>query len=198
MAVDAGRELLLLGILRRNPMSAYDLARTVKSHSSMYRAMARGNAYAQLAKLERDGLVLSRTAKATRGPRENKTIYRLSALGRARFDALLQVVFDDVQAPDATLEIACVLLGQLSRERARELLAKRLSLIAAQEKRLTRLLGKPEEHSGAAQLMMMHAVQRFRSEHSWLHEAIALLKSAKWQPQWISDDEATAQTRRLP
>ena len=198
MAADAGRELLLLGILRRNPMSAYDLARAVKSHSSMYRAMARGNPYAQLAKLERDGLILSRSAKAARGPHQLKTIYRLSAAGRTRFDAVLESVFDDVQVSDATLEVACVLLGQLPRERARELLARRLVVIAAQEKRLTRLLGNPEEHSGAAQLMMMHAVQRLRGESSWLRESIALLKSAKWQPQWILDDEATAQTRRLP
>ncbi len=198
MAVDAGRELLLLGMLRRTPMSAYDLARAVKSHSSLYRTMARGNPYAQLARLEDSGLIVSRNTKATRGPHEMKTVYRLSAAGRARFNAALESVFEDVQASDATLEIACVLLGQLPRDRARELLARRLALVAAQEKRLARLLGKPEERSGAAQLMMMHAHERLRGEGSWLRESIALLKNAKWQPGWVSDDEATAQTRRLP
>ena len=59
MALDAGRELLILGILRRGPLSAYDITRAVKMHGPLYRALARGNIYEQLANLEQRGMVVA-------------------------------------------------------------------------------------------------------------------------------------------
>lgn len=197
MAVDAGRELLILGILRRGALSAYDMARAVKMHGPLYRALARGNIYEQLAQLEKRSMVVARTEAAARGPRKTKTVYQLTASGRRRFDSVIAAVFTDPQIPDATFEVACVLLGQFPRERARAFLAQRLAALAAHEKRLVRLYGKPEERSGAALLAMAHATSKVQAEIAWTKTALANLRNAKWKPEWISDDEATAQSRRL-
>ena len=184
MAIDADRELLILGLLARGPMSAYDLNRAVKMHAPLYRTFGRGNLYAQLQQLNAHKLVGSDAAPATRGPRATKTMYQLSPAGRKRFDELLAAVFADIQAPDPAIEVACVLAGRLPRDSAQELLKARLALVVAQSKRLGRLLGKPEERSAGGQLSMMHTVARLRAEETWLRESIALVRNAKWQPEW--------------
>jgi DNA-binding PadR family transcriptional regulator len=193
MAIDADRELLILGLLARGPISAYELNRSVKMHAPLYRSFGRGNLYAQLQHLDARGLVESDTAPAERGPRATKAVYRLSAFGRKRFDELLTSVFNDIQVADAAIEVACVLAGRLSRGRALELMGTRLRLVAAQGKRLERLLGKPEERSAGGQLSMMHTVARLRSEEAWLRDSIALLRNPKWQPEWR--ETATAPRR---
>jgi DNA-binding PadR family transcriptional regulator len=198
MALDAGRELLILGILRRGPLSAYDITRAVKMHGSLYRALARGNIYEQLAQLEKSGAVLARTEAAARGPRKTKTVYQLTASGRRRFDSVIAAVFNDPQIPDPTLEVACVLLGQFSRERARAFLTQRLAALTAHQKRLVRLYGKPEERGGAALLAMTHATNKVEADITWTKNSLANLRNVKWKPEWVSDDEATAQSRRLP
>ena len=198
MAIEAGRELLMLGLLRRTPMSAYDLSRAVKMHGSLYRNLGRGNVYAQLAQLAQAGSISERRASASRGPSSTKTIYALTAAGRRRFDSLMTEVMSDVQISDATLEVACVLLGQLTREQAREHLVTRLDAIVAQERRLERLFGKREERSGAGELALTHAIAHLRGEIAWLRESIGLLRSAKWRPEWRADDDATGRGRRLP
>lgn len=179
-------------------MSAYDVSRAVKMHGSLYRNLARGNVYAQLAQLALAGSISERRAGAARGPSATKTVYHVTAAGRRRFDALLGVVMSDVQVSDATLEVACVLLGQLTREQARAFLSQRLDAVVAQERRLGRLFGEREDRSGAGELALMHAIARLRAEIEWLRESIGLLRGAKWRPQWRTNDDATGRGRRLP
>jgi len=184
MALDVGRELLILGILRGGALGAYDVARAVNRHGPMYRDLARGNVYAQLEQLHGAGMLLERSVAAKRGPRAVKTLYHLSAAGKRRFDALLAAVMADVQAPDGTLEVACVLLGQLTREGARALLGSRLAAVRAQEKRLGRLFGNADERSGSGEIALLHTIARLRGEIGWLRETMVLLQDAKWRPDW--------------
>jgi DNA-binding PadR family transcriptional regulator len=196
MAVDDGRELLILGILRRGPLSAYELTQAVKMHGALYRTLARGNIYEHLARFEKRGWTAVRAEAAARGPRKMKSVYQLTASGRRRFDSVLASVFTDPQVTEATFEVACVLLGQYPRERAITLLAQRLAALVAQSKRLGRLYGDPEERSGAGLLAMTHAVGRIDAEIAWVKKALADLRNPKWKAAWVSDDDATARGRR--
>jgi DNA-binding PadR family transcriptional regulator len=157
------RELLLLGLLRDEPMSAYALERAVKMHGHLYGEYSRGNIYEQLVQLERSRIVTSKLSAATRGPRATKTEYALTTAGRRRFDALLAKTITDPQASDAAFEVGCVLLTYITPSAARMLLTKRLSALLAHEKRLGRLFGNPQTGGGAA-LALQHAKERVRSE----------------------------------
>ncbi len=168
-------------------MSAYDLARAVKMHGALYRTFSRGNLYAQLAQYEQAGYTGAQRIAAARGPSKTKIVYELTAAGVQRFETLLKSALADVQATDDTVEVACVLLGQLPRDHARSILSDRLQRITDQEKRLERLRGSPDQRSAAAELSMMHAVSRLRAEAAWLRESIALLRKANWKPEWGND-----------
>jgi DNA-binding PadR family transcriptional regulator len=187
-ANDAERELFVSGLLRRQPFSAYSVSRAMRDHAPLYRLFKRGNLYHFIEKLAAAGLLEAEDAAAKRGPRDTKTVYRLSAAGEERFRTLLRQVLLDEQAADAALETALVLLGQLRRDEALALLTERAGVIATHERRLSRLLGDLKTRGGAAYIGQSHTVHRLRSERRFLADTIALLQDAKWEPEWILDD----------
>jgi len=182
------RELFVLGLVRRRPASAYALDKAMREHSPLYRSFKRGNLYSLVERLAASGLLEREDAAAKRGPHRSKTVYRLSPAGEARFIELLCGVMLDVQADHAALETALVLLGQLSREGALDLLERRAENVAAHERRLSRIRGDIRGRSGAAYLSASFALSRLRGERRYLSEAIALLRDPKWEPGWILDD----------
>jgi DNA-binding PadR family transcriptional regulator len=184
---DAGRELLILGLLRRSPMSAYALSSRLRSHAPLYRQMRRGNVYHAVARLFEKGLLLGKKSRSERGRQTTKIEYRLSAAGERRFHALLEQIICDVQAPDPSVEIAYVLLGQLRRADAVKLLAQRSQKVGEQERRLTRIIGDVQKRRGSGYLAMSHTVQRLRGEQRFLRESMALLENEKWSAQWDQD-----------
>ncbi len=196
MAGDATRELLILGILRRAPMSAYHVDRAVHGHAPLYRPLKSGNVYYALDRLALEGFIVERKAKAARGPSRTKSIYRLSTAGEKRFQALLRDTLLDVQAGDATLQVAYVLLGQLARTVAAELLAERHARFVEHERRLNRLLGDIESRGGSAFIAHSHSFNRARAEQRFLRDALTRLKDARWSPSWDFDDGPIVDDKR--
>jgi DNA-binding PadR family transcriptional regulator len=189
---DPHRELFVLGLLRRQPLSAYEMDVIMREHVPLYRRFRRGNLYQFVERLCGDGYLLRRNTAARRGPRESKAVYRLSSSGESRFRELLERVMTDVQSSDTELETAFVLLGQLPRDEALTLMLSRIREIESQERRLKRLFGDARGRGGAGYFAAAHAYHRMRSEHRFLEEALALLRDPKWEPQWVSDDGPTS------
>jgi len=195
---DAARELIVLGLLRRAPMSAYAVDRAVRNHAPLYRPFKLGNTYHFIDALAAAGLLKARSATAKRGPRTTKHVFRLSASGEARFRALLGDTLADVQSSDAALETALVLLGQLPRAEAAALLERRRNALAGHEARLGRLWGDVRGRRGAASLAASHHVHRLKGERRFVEDAIRRLDDARWSPEWRDDDGAiTEPARRL-
>lgn len=190
------RELFVLGLLRRSAASAYSIDKAMREHSPLYRSFKRGNLYSFVERLASAGLLERRQTRSRRGPRETKTLYRLTSDGERRFGELLRSVILDVQADDPALETALVLLGQLRRDAATKLLAERADLIAAHERRLSRLLGDMRERAGSAYLSASHTLHRLRGERRYLSDTIELLQNPKWEPQWILNDGPIVDARR--
>ena len=194
---DVSRELLILGMLRRAPLSAYDVELAVRAHAPLFRPLKRGNIYYTLDRLAEKKLLTRRSVPAQRGPQATKAVYRMAAPGERRFHELLRATLLDVQAPDAALEIAYVLLGQLPRDKSLELVRARHEAVQAHERRLRRLYGDVVKRGGAAYLSANHAFNRVRAEQRFLSESIELLRDGKWSPAWTSDDGPIDADRRL-
>lgn len=195
-ASEPHRELFVLGLLRRKPASAYQLDKAMREHTPLYRSFKRGNVYGLVDRLASAGLLEREPAETKRGPAKTKVIYGLSADGERRFHELLRGVLLDVQSEDAALETALVLLGQLRRDVAGDLLEQRAQSVAAHERRLSRLLGDMRERAGAAYLSASHTVARLRAERRYLGDTIALLRDPRWQPDWIADDGPIVDPKR--
>lgn len=193
---DAARELIVLGLLRRAPMSAYSVDRAMRNHAPLYRPFRLGNTYHFIDALAEDGFLKARSAAAKRGPSKTKSVFRLSASGEARFRKLLADTLGDVQASDAALETALVLLGQLPRGEATALLKRRLKAIADHEARLHRLWGDVRRRQGAASFASSHHVQRLKAERRFAEDAIARLNDARWSPGWSENDGTITEPSR--
>jgi len=194
---DAGRELIILGILRRAPLSAYDVELAVRAHAPLFRLLKRGNVYYTLDRLAEQKLLTRRNVPAQRGRLATKAVYRIAAPGERRFRELLHATVRDPQAGDAALEIAYVLLGQLPRNETLALMEARHEAVQAQERRLRRLYGDVAKRGGAAYISASHAFNRVRAEQRFLAESITLLRDATWSPGWTSDDGPIDPDRRL-
>lgn len=178
-------------------MSAYLVDKAVRGHSHLYRTLRSGNIYNDIEQRRKARLLLSRSEATRRGARASKEVFRLATAGEKRFQTLLAAIIADAQCSDVDLEIACVLLGQLSRGAARRLLLKRQDAIDAHERLLKRLFGDIETRTGAAYLANAHALYRLRSERAWLHDALKKLARPAWQPEWVEHDGPVAPARRL-
>ncbi len=181
---DVGRELLVLGILRDAPLSAYSVDKVVRHHSPLYRLMNRGNVYHLLQRLADGGLLHRRSAASKRGPSASKTVFALSASGEKRFHETLERVLLDAQSSESSLEIAMVLLGQLSRARGLALLRERERELVRQERRVRRLFGNLEARSAPGFLAGTHALHVLESERTFLREALRRLQNRRWHPDW--------------
>ncbi len=171
-------------------MSAYSVDRAVRNHAPLFRPFKRGNVYHFIEALAQRGLLRRRAARARRGPRETKDVYRLSPAGEAQFRALLAQTIADVQAGDAALETALVLLGQLPRSHAAKLLTARLQALIDHDRRVERLWGDVRERRGAAFLAASHNAHRLKAERRFVQEAISRLNDTAWSSQWRADDGA--------
>ena len=181
---DVGRELLVLGILRGQPLSAYSVDKTVRLHSPLYRLLNRGNLYHFVHALADRGFLQSKIASAKRGPSASKTVFALSASGEKRFQELLERVMLDAQSQESTLEIAIVLLGALPRARGVALLRERDRELARQQRRVRRLFGDLEARSAPGFLAGTHALHALQSERTFLREALRRLQNRRWHPEW--------------
>ncbi len=177
------RELLVLGLLRWQPLSAYAIDRAVRQHTALYRGLRRGNVYSLVARLAKSGYLSGRAGKAKRGPATSKIIYHVTTKGQQRFREILQEVLCDTGTSDCALEIALVLLTALRRLEATRLLQRRNKELVAQERRLKRLYGDRAD-SAAATVAGAHALSRLQGEQRFVRDILRLIEKPTWFRTW--------------
>src|ERR1700739_527510 len=88
-------ELAVLGILHETPMHGYELRKRLNSLLGAFRAFGYGSLYPALKDLLRKGLITEDAAtdgslgKPLDRPRRSKIVYRVTAAGKERLNALL-------------------------------------------------------------------------------------------------------------
>ncbi|HEY2476394.1 MAG TPA: PadR family transcriptional regulator [Candidatus Cybelea sp.] len=187
-AADPHRELFVLGLLRGAESSAYDVDHAMREHVPLYRRFSQGNTYQFVERLAANGLLSRRAAATRRGPREQKWLYALSPDGETRFRELVRGIMTDVQSSDVALETALVLLGQLPRDDALELVIARAGEVERYERRLKRIYGEERGIGRGGAFTRLRIMHRMQSERRYLGEIAGLLRDAKWEPQWIAGD----------
>jgi DNA-binding PadR family transcriptional regulator len=171
------KELLLLGLLRRGPMSGYDLHRIVVAHGDLYADLKKGNVYYLLERLAGEGLLTVQTETKARGPRGERLIYALTAQGRTRFQELLGAVVSTYEPAHMGIEVAVIFLGALPDQEVRALLTRRR--VAVQERRAVATNGFGAMPTGLLeQLAQDHLLALMDAELAWIDRSLARLPSA--------------------
>jgi len=160
------RELLLLGILRREAMHGYRLVEIVETELRACTDLKKPTAYFLLGKLARTGLV-TRT-RTREGKRPPKWVYRLTPKGEETFQSLLRQNLAAFTPPKYPGSVGLAFLGALLPEEARSLLSQRLAAIQAHASGI----GSLDASDGPSALVASHERHQLLAEAKWLAEIL--------------------------
>ena len=160
------RELLLLGLLKREQMHGYQLHEFIDSNMQTCVDIKKPTAYYLLDKMERQGLITRKEEKE--GNRPTRRVYSMTSAGEERFQTLLRqnlAAYDQNLYPNNT---GFIFLEELPQEEAITLLEKRRELLGS---KLDEAQDAPP-HSGGIKFMIDHQVTMLQAELSWLEKVI--------------------------
>ncbi|NKQ37836.1 MAG: PadR family transcriptional regulator [Chloroflexi bacterium] len=165
------RELLLLGLLRRQKMHGYELHEFIEQYMQTCVDLKKSTAYYLLDKLAQKGYVSQSVEQS--GNRPPRHVYHITPVGEARFQELLRenlashvpVKFGDL--------VGLAFLDDIPAEEAIPLLQKRQEALA---RSLETAVTVPP-HPGSLQLVIQHQTIHLETEIAWLDSVINSLKS---------------------
>lgn len=174
------KSLHLLGLLRRGPMSGYDLHRIVRAHGELYADLKKANVYYLLDRLAADGALAVRAEPGARGPRGERLIYSLTARGRARFEELLRAVLRSYDPAPSGVDAALIFLGELPRAEALALLEERRRAIAARRALVAAQAEDAACRGPRVPLAIDHLLTLMDAELLWMDRTLAQLRDGPW------------------
>ncbi len=160
------RELLLLGVLRRQDMHGYQLHEFIEQYLSTCTDLKKSTAYFVLEKMKAAGWVSDETVHD--GARPPRKVYRLTALGEQVY---LQRLRANLAAYVPTLfpgDTGLAFLDDLPRAEALALLKQRRAALQAA---LARWQALPP-HRGSLNLIFDHQRHHLQAELAWLEQAL--------------------------
>lgn len=171
-------ELVILGLLKRQPAHGYELLRAVRNrHMSEYIRLAPSGLYKALTRLQDQGCV---TARAEReGNRPERQTYSITRKGEARLEKLLiehlRATFEHFDTLSTALTF-----GELApRETVTEELRRRRDMVVGAQEDAARLLSHvlvpPAESFFFERLRVERWAEHLAAELKWLDKAIACL-----------------------
>ena len=171
-------ELVILGLLKRQPGHGYELLRTVRNrHMSDYVRLAPSGLYKALARLQDQGCVTVRTERE--GNRPERQTYAITRKGEARLEKLL---IDHLRASFEHFDTlsAALTFGELApRETVTEELLRRRDMVRGAQEEADRLLihvlVPPEGGLLFERLRVERWAEHLAAELRWLDKAIACL-----------------------
>ena len=98
-------ELAILGLLLESPMHGYELRKRLTGLLGAFRAFSYGSLYPTLRRMQTDGLIAEEIPEGATARRARR-VYRLTPVGRERFNELLADTGSFVET-DALVVLRC-------------------------------------------------------------------------------------------
>jgi DNA-binding PadR family transcriptional regulator len=165
------KELLLLGILRREDMHGYQLAEFIEHNLGVCTDLTKSTAYYLLDKMAQDGWITF--AETQPGKRPARRVYHLTQEGESAFQHLLRqnlAAFNPQVFPD---DIGLAFLDGVGMEEACALLDQRRAALVARLEELRQV----HTHPGTLQWLIDHQRHHLAQELNWLDEIILRIRS---------------------
>jgi DNA-binding PadR family transcriptional regulator len=182
------RALVLFGLLRRGPMTGYDVNRVVRAHGDLYADVKKANIYHLLDVLARHGHLRVTAEPGARGPRGERLVYELTPSGHTAFRQLIREVMITFEPAYAAIASATAYLAELSREEALALLQARRELV--RERRRQAAANVCVFDDVLLRLAGDHLVGTIDSELRWIDRALDVVGGADWPPKLLRQGES--------
>ncbi len=182
------KTLLVLGLLRPQPLHGYELHRIVRAHGELYTDLKKANLYYLLDRLARDGYLDVQVEPGARGPRGERLIYTITEKGRAYFEHLLRGVLRTYEPVHTGVDVAVVLLEHLPLQEAISLLEQRRNIVADRRDLTARGLGDSTGHGLLESIAADHLLALIDAELAWIDRSLQRLREAEKDPTLIQAD----------
>jgi DNA-binding PadR family transcriptional regulator len=160
------RQLLLLGLLRRQDMHGYQLNEFIEERMHFCIDLKKPTAYYILDKMAKEGLVSVEEEQA--GNRPPRRVYQVTPAGEGRFLELLQENLAQHQRTYYPSDVGLAFMDQLPSEKAAGLLRKKSEGIRKELKDLEKATG----HTGPLWHVLERNQRLLKAELAWLEELL--------------------------
>jgi DNA-binding PadR family transcriptional regulator len=194
-------DLAVLGLLHEAPMHGYELRKRVTGLLGWGRVLSYGSLYPCLKQLLRDGLIADdqpdSAASDRRTGRRAKIVYRLTADGKERFDALVSAAGPSAWDDDG-FGVHFAFFGLAAQETRIRILEGRRSRLEDRLDAVRNALARSRERLDTYTLeLQRHGQESVEREVRWLTELIDNERGAtpgRFHPSQPVASEAVAQT----
>lgn len=163
------RELLLLGVLRRQGMHGYQVHDFIDRYLASCTDLKKPTAYFLLDKMAKAGWVTAETARE--GNRPPRRVYRLTAEGEAAYQRLLRENLAAYVPAYFVSDTGLAFLDDVPAAEAHALFVRRREALAAE---LAAARAAPA-HPGSLQWLVEHRQRHLQAELEWLDLILARL-----------------------
>ena len=161
--------LVILGLLREKPLHGYEIKRIVEEEMGDWTSIAFGSIYFALSKLADEGLI-KMVAKRREGGRPSRSIYQITAAGRAEFLRLLREVWSEMERQFYQIDVGLAFMDALPRDEVLGYLRRRVTGLEEAQRYLAghqkEQLAKPDVPSVAA-TVFEHSRAHLEAELAW-------------------------------
>jgi len=165
-------KLVLLGILfsRKEPMHGYEIKRQLEEWAvGEYARISYGSIYYNLEKMEKEGLVASKSVKNSRRP--ERRLYSITERGKEELMRLLRKNYFETERPYYPFDVGVCLMPLIPREEVLKALAKRIKIA---ERHIKELLKEKAELEGKVPFFVLavidHYLLHLKAEKKWLED----------------------------
>lgn len=167
----AGQELILLGLLKENPMHGYEIKTKIKEVLALFAGTDLKSIYYPLEALEKKGFLTKRMAKEGRRPQ--RFVYSLTPKGEERFRELLSKSFLNFKRPQFSLDLSLYFLHYIKPLVARRRLRGRLVILKKVSGELSQLINSLKKQKSPALLRICeHNLRMLEAESGFLARLI--------------------------
>ncbi|MCS7072661.1 MAG: PadR family transcriptional regulator [Anaerolinea sp.] len=172
------RQLLLLGLLRRESMHGYRLNEFIEHELSICTDLKKSTAYFVLDKLAEAGWIAV-TGEVQDGGRPPRRLYAITEAGEIAFQALLREHLRELDLARFTADAGFAFIDALEPSESIRLLEERRESLAAA---LAEARAAPP-HPGALHFVIRQRLAHLQAEYDWLDSVIQELRAASHEEQ---------------
>jgi len=164
------RELLLLGLLRRQEMHGYELHDFIERYMQTCVDLKKPTAYYLLDKMAKAGLVMETEAQS--GNRPPRRVYHITPAGEQYFQELLRDNLTTYHPAQFGGLVGLVFLDEINADEARPLLEQRRAVLVTALDTVRQV----PPHPGSMQFVIEHQIMHLEHELNWLDTVLTTLE----------------------
>lgn len=170
--------LVILGLLRENPLYGYELKQIIEEHMGDWTSIAFGSIYFALDKLAGEGFV-EKVSVEKEGRRPSRSVYQITKAGRDEFLRLLREAWQNVEHQYFSLDVCLFFMGALPDEEVEAYLRSRQSELQGTLQHVSshrdEQMSQPEIPP-IARAIFEHTIAHTQAELDWITDLLGKME----------------------